>query len=162
MRDRRGIVTSITMPSSSQNHKAQLLTRGPVLRAIASIAIPMALVMVVNAVFSYLDLWFIARLGPDALHAMDVLFPYINLSNALVYAGLGTGVSVVVARQATRGGASWEGVLKAGLVLAIPLSLIFVLGAVCGAPAVVWAAAGRLIKSVSPNKAVAATHFRWR
>lgn len=120
------------MPHSSQNHKAQLLTRGPVLRAIASIAIPMALVMVVNAVFSYLDLWFIARLGPDALHAMDVLFPYINLSNALVYAGLGTGVSVVVARQSTRGGASWEGVLKAGLVLAIPLSLIFVLGAVCG------------------------------
>lgn len=124
--------SSPSMPHTSQNDKTQLLTRGPVLRAIASIAIPMALVMVVNAVFSYLDLWFIARLGPDALHAMDVLFPYISLSNALVYAGLGTGVSVVVARQATRGGASWEGVLKAGLVLAIPLSLIFVLGAVCG------------------------------
>jgi len=120
------------MPHTSQNDKTQLLTQGPVLKAITSIAIPMALVMVVNAVFSYLDLWFIARLGPDALHAMDVLFPYISLSNALVYAGLGTGVSVVVARQATRGGASWEGVLKAGLVLAIPLSLIFVLGAVCG------------------------------
>ncbi len=120
------------MPHTSQNDKAQLLTRGPVLRAIASIAIPMALVMVVNAVFSYLDLWFIARLGPDALHAMDVLFPYISLSNALVYAGLGTGVSVVVARQAGRGGASWEGVLKAGLLLAVPLSLIFVVGAACG------------------------------
>ena len=120
------------MSRTSQNDKAQLLTRGPVLKAIASIAIPMALVMVVNAVFSYLDLWFIARLGPDALHAMDVLFPYISLSNALVYAGLGTGVSVVVARQAGRGGASWEGVLKAGLLLAVPLSLIFVVGAACG------------------------------
>ena len=104
------------MPHTSQNDKTQLLTRGPVLRAIASIAIPMVLVMVVNAVFSYLDLWFIARLGPDALHAMDVLFPYVSLSNALVYAGLGTGVSVVVARQATCGGASWEGVLKAASV----------------------------------------------
>ena len=108
-----------------------VLRHGPVLSAIATVAIPMALVMIVNAVFSFLDLWFIARLGPDALHAMDVLFPYISFSNALVYAGLGTGVSVVVARQAGRG-ASWEKVLQAGLLLALPLSLICILGAAWG------------------------------
>jgi len=123
-------------------NKANLLREGPVFQAICSIAVPMAVVMAVSALFNYLDIWYISRLGADALHAMDILFPYINLSSALIYGGLGTGVSVAVARQCTaRNDFCASTCLKAGLLLAIPISLFFTAGVLFGKDVLFRAAA---------------------
>lgn len=95
--------------------------------------VPMAIMMTTNVAFSYLDAWYISRLGSDALNAMDISFPLINLCSAVLYGGLGTGVSVAVARKyAVKDHDSSETCLKTGIVLALPLSLLFTLGIIFG------------------------------
>jgi len=112
-----------------KDSNGDLLREGSVLKAIGSIAVPMVVVMIVNAVFSYLDIWYISRLGRDALHAMDIIFPYLNLSSALVYAGMGTGVCATVARQfGTSDDHRGISGLVAGLIMAVTGSIILVGG----------------------------------
>ncbi len=138
------------MSNRKKADAGHLLREGPVFKAICSIAVPMAVVMAVNAAFNYLDIWYISRLGSDALHAMDILFPYINLSSALIYGGLGTGVSVVVARQfAAQGQCNAETCLRAGLLIAIPLSLFFAAGVLFGSDFLFGAAANETSRQMA-------------
>ena len=113
--------------------KSKLLSEGPVVKALGSIMIPMAVMMVTSIGFSYIDFWYITRLGRVATNAMDISFPLINLCSAILYGGLGTGVSAAVARRHAKNekGAS-ETCLKTGFILAIPLSLFFTLGVIFG------------------------------
>lgn len=115
------------------DRKLELLQRGSVLKAICSIAVPMAVVMAVNTLFSYLDIWFVSRLGDEALRAISMLFPYLNLSTSLIYAGLGTGVCVAVARhsRSTQDTGSWAW-LKTGLVLIVPVWVVVCTILFCG------------------------------
>ena len=118
---------------SQEQDNTALLNEGPVFKAVCSIMVPMAIMMTANVAFSYLDAWYISRLGSDALNAMDVSFPLINLCSAVLYGGLGTGVSVAVARKyAVKDHERSETCLKTGIVLALPLSLIFTLGVIFG------------------------------
>ncbi|MCH2207827.1 MAG: MATE family efflux transporter [Lentisphaerales bacterium] len=118
---------------NQEQDNTSLLNEGPVFKAICSIMLPMAIMMTTNVAFSYLDAWYISRLGSDALNAMDISFPLINLCSAVLYGGLGTGVSVAVARKyALKDHNLSETCLKTGLVLAIPLSLLFTFGIILG------------------------------
>ena len=58
--------------------KSKLLSEGPILKALESIMVPMAIMMVTSIGFSYLDAWYVSRLGEDALNAMDISFPLIT------------------------------------------------------------------------------------
>lgn len=116
---------------NQEQDNTTLLNDGPVFKAICSIMVPMAIMMTTNVAFSYLDAWYISRLGADALNAMDISFPLINLCSAVLYGGLGTGVSAAVARKyAVKDHQRSEICLKTGLILAIPLSLLFTFGIV--------------------------------
>jgi len=115
------------------SRKIELLQRGAVLKAIGSIAVPMAVVMAVNTLFSYLDIWFVSRLGDDALRAIGMLFPYLNLSTSLIYAGLGTGVCVAVARHSgSARDTSFLAWMKTGLILIIPIWIVVFTIVFCG------------------------------
>ncbi|MCM8540427.1 MAG: MATE family efflux transporter [Lentisphaeraceae bacterium] len=110
---------------------SKLLSEGPVSQALNSIMVPMAIMMVTNVGFSYLDAWYISRLGENALSAIDISFPLVNLCSAILYGGLGTGVSAAVARrQAKNDQAGCQSSLKMGFLLAIPLALFFTFGIV--------------------------------
>lgn len=110
-----------------------LLTKGPVLQALNSIMLPMAVMMVTNIGFSYLDAWYISRLGHDALSAIDISFPLVNLCSAILYGGLGTGVSAAVARKHGKDDQSGSLLcLKMGFLLAIPLALFFTFSIILG------------------------------
>ncbi|WDE98383.1 MATE family efflux transporter [Lentisphaera profundi] len=74
-----------------------LLTDGPIAKAIASIAIPMLIMMLTAVCFSWLDAWYIAKLGETELTAIDIAFPLITFSSSIIYGGLGTGVSAAIA-----------------------------------------------------------------
>ena len=141
------------MSMKKQIRSGVLKQQNPVQKAILSIAVPMAVVMAVNVIFSYLDLWYISRLGEHALHAVDLLFPYINLAGALVYAGLGTGISVSVARQGD--GCRMASVIKAGLILSLLLSVLLFSGAVFGKEV--------LFRTLEPGdaRAIAETYCFW-
>lgn len=136
------------MKETEDNSK--LLSEGPVLKALNSIMVPMAVMMVTNVGFSYLDAWYISRLGQDALSAIDISFPLVNVCSAILYGGLGTGVSAAVARrQAKNDSAGCQSSLKMGFLLAIPLALFFTLGIILGKDVIFSVADSEEIKELA-------------
>lgn len=133
-----------------KDDNSKLLTEGPVSKALNSIMVPMAIMMVTNVGFSYLDAWYISRLGQEALSAIDISFPLVNLCSAVLYGGLGTGVSAAVARrQAKNDQAGCQSSLKMGFLLAIPLALFFTLGITFGKDVIFSVADNDAIKEMA-------------
>ena len=63
----------------------------PVRKLIISMALPMMISMLVQALYNVVDSIFVARLGEDALSAVTYAFP---LQNLMIAVGSGTGVGM--------------------------------------------------------------------
>jgi putative MATE family efflux protein len=75
----------------------KILTEGSITKALSSIAVPMFVMMFTAICFSWLDAWYIAKLGDAELTAIDISFPLITFASSIIYGGLGTGVSAAIA-----------------------------------------------------------------
>ena len=91
------------MNDSKKRSNHSLMTEGSILLAIKQIALPMLLMMITAVTFSNIDARYISLLGKEALNGFNVLFPFLTLSSAMIYGGLGTGVSAMVARSFAKG-----------------------------------------------------------
>jgi putative MATE family efflux protein len=102
-------------------------TEGPIGRAILILAIPMVLEMVMESVFVVCDVFFVSKLGPDAVATVGLTESLL----AIVYTiamGLSIGVSATVARRTGEHdseGASWTAVqgIALGLIVALVLGV---------------------------------------
>ena len=84
----------------SMNPKAGADRMGtmPVGRLLISMAVPMMLSMMVQALYNVVDSIFVARLSEDALTAVSLAFPVQNMMIAIAV-GIGIGVSALISRM---------------------------------------------------------------
>ena len=103
-------------------------TDGPIDRAILLLAIPMVLELVLESVFAVVDVFFVSRLGPDAIATVGLTEALMTLIYAVAM-GLGVGATATVARR--MGERDPDGAAEAavqaivlGLVVAVPVGLL--------------------------------------
>ena len=106
------------------------LTAMPLSRAIVLLAVPMVLEMVMESVFAVADIFWVSKLGADAVAAVGLTESLLTIVYA-VGMGLAMGVGAVVARRI--GAKDHEGAARAAVqAIFIGLGLAAVLGVVGG------------------------------
>ena len=101
----------------------------PVFPLLMSMALPMVLSMLVNALYNIVDAYYVADICDDAMTALSLVYPVQNLINAVAI-GFGIGINAAISRSLgaqerdrAAGAASW------GLVLSVLHGLL--MAAVC-------------------------------
>lgn len=103
-------------------------TEGPVSRAILILAVPMVLEMIMESVFAVCDVFFVAKLGANAVATVGLTESWLTLVYALAM-GLAIAASALVARRTgerDREGAARAGgqAVLMGLMVALSIGLV--------------------------------------
>jgi putative MATE family efflux protein len=109
-------------------------TQGPIGRAILMLSIPMVLEMIMESVFVVVDVFFVARLGADAVATVGLTESMLTLVYTMAI-GLGIGATATVARRI--GEKDREGASRAAahaIMLGLALSAILGIAGVMLAP----------------------------
>ena len=106
--------------------RAQRQLNGPILPTLVRMAAPNILLVVVQALSSAVDAFYLGRLGPAVLAGVTLVFPFWTLMVTTSAGALGGGISSSVARALGGGRRSDANVLVAhGLLLATAAALVF-------------------------------------
>lgn len=109
-------------------------TSGPMGRAIVLLAVPMVMEMVMESVFAVVDVFYVSRLGPEAVATVGLTESMLTLIYTLAM-GLSIGVMATVARRV--GEKNPEDASMAavqGIALGVGFSLVIAIGGVAFAP----------------------------
>src|SRR5688500_8001831 len=101
-------------------------TQGPIGRSVLVLAVPMVLEMLMESIFVVCDVFFVAKLGPDAVASVGLTESLLTVVYTLAI-GLSIGATATVARRTGEGDA--EGAARAAAqALALGLGVAIVLG----------------------------------
>ncbi|MEO5929672.1 MAG: MATE family efflux transporter [Candidatus Kapaibacterium sp.] len=117
-------------------------TEGPVDKAILFLAIPMVLEMIMESIFAVADVFFVGKLGSDAVAVVGLTESMLTLIYAIAM-GLGIGAMATVARRIGEG--DQDGAARAAvqsLIIGIVLSITMAVAGVILAPKLLAAMGG--------------------
>jgi putative MATE family efflux protein len=104
--------------------RTRMLLEKPIAAMIMRLAIPNATVMTVQVLIGLLEVYFVSRLGVDALAGVAPVFPLVSLVLAIAQGAIGGGIVTTVARTLGTGRIEAAGEYAwYALALAIPLGL---------------------------------------
>lgn len=112
------------MPGPKPHGRADILLVHPVAWTILRLAVPNSTVMLVQVLIGLLEVYFVAKLGVEALAGVTLVFPLLALTVAVSQGATGGGIVTSVARALGRGDIAeanaypWYAIL-----LAVPLGL---------------------------------------
>ncbi len=103
-------------------------TGGSIDRAIVLLAIPMVLELVLESVFAVVDVFFVSRIGPDAVATVGLTEAMMTLIYSVAM-GLGMGATAIVARRMGEQDAEGAAIaavqaIALGLLIAVPVGLL--------------------------------------
>ncbi|MBP0495097.1 MATE family efflux transporter [Pararoseomonas indoligenes] len=113
--------------------RTRRLLEAPLLPTLLALAAPNAFVMVTQAAIGLLEIYFIARLGVDALAGVSQVFPVLALTIAVSQGAMGGGIVSSIARSLGRGA-----VAEASEVAWYAVAIALVLGLVTSALVLVF------------------------
>ena len=90
-------------PARTLDQRTRVLLEAPVLPTLLKLAAPNMLVMLAQMSTGLVEVYFVARLGVDALAGASLVFPVLSLINALSQGSVGGGVVTAIARALGRG-----------------------------------------------------------
>ena len=104
--------------------RADVLLAHPVAWTIVHLAIPNSAVMLVQVLIGLLEVYFVSRLGLEALAGVSLVFPLLALTVAVSQGATGGGIVTSVARALGRGDAAEANTYPwYALLLAVPLGI---------------------------------------
>ncbi len=117
-----------------QNSPRTDLTEEPVLKTLFRLAVPVTVSMVMFTVYLMVDLYFVGRLGPDAVAALSIsgnaFFIHLGFSTII-----GTGGMALIAQAFGRKDYEYAaGVFKQSILLALAVGFIEAIAGLCLAP----------------------------
>jgi putative MATE family efflux protein len=128
-------------------------TSGALGRAVLLLSIPMVLEMIMESVFAVVDIFFVSRLGADAVAVVGITESLMTVVYAIGM-GLGTATAAMVARRTGEKNQKGASLVAAqGILLAISASLLIAL------PGLFFAKELLILMGVSPE--VAGDHYMY-
>jgi putative MATE family efflux protein len=113
-------------PAPAVSDRTKLLLEAPILPTILKLALPNVIVIVVQALSSAIDAFYLGRLGPEVLAGVALVFPVWMLMITMSGGGIGGGIASSVARALGGGRRTEANLLVAhSLVLSVILGLAF-------------------------------------
>jgi putative MATE family efflux protein len=111
------------------------LIEGPIAATLVRLAAPNVLVMLAQASVGLIEIYFIGRLGTDALAGVALVFPVVMLMQMMSAGAMGGGISSAIAR-ALGGGrrADADALVLHALVIALAFGLAFMVVLLAGGP----------------------------
>src|SRR5689334_2117605 len=120
----RKIITTLKQSLRGEQHD---YTRGSVSEAVILLAIPMILELSLESIFAVVDMFFVSRLGPNAIATVGLTESVVTIVYSIAI-GLSTGATAIVARRV--GEKNPEAAAHSGAqAIGLAIVLAFVVGA---------------------------------
>ena len=140
------VATAAAAPSVAPPMAAgtRALLDGPIAPTLLRLAAPNVAVMMMQALLTAADAYWVGLLGPDALAGVSLVFPIVMLMQTMSAGGMGGGIASAVARAVGGGRRADANALVAhAVVIAVVMGGVFTLGVLAGGPAAYRAMGGR-------------------
>jgi putative MATE family efflux protein len=110
--------------------RTRVLLDGPIVETLLRLAAPNVLVMIVQSAVGLIEIYFVGKLGTDALAGVSLVFPVVMLMQMMSAGAMGGGISSAIARALGAGRrADANALVHHALAIALIFGIAFMLGA---------------------------------